>query len=87
MADLLEVLNAITEFLYQEKKNDAYGLLARCLPILSTLLEEMTDIDLQTEIKDALKEAMEAMEADDVTLLADILQYEVIERLEKLEEE
>ncbi|MCM1178983.1 MAG: hypothetical protein NC347_01910 [Clostridium sp.] len=87
MADLLEVLNAITEFLYQEKKNDAYGLLARCLPILSSFLEEMTDIGLQTEIKDALQEAMEAMEADDVTLLADILQYEVIERLATLEEE
>lgn len=87
MTDLIEILNTITELLYQEKKNDAYGLLARCLPILSAILGEMTDIELQTELMNALKEAMEAMEADDVTLLADILQYEVIEKLAGMEEE
>lgn len=87
MKDLLEVLNKITELLYQENYNDAYGVLIKCLPIMGIYIGEIEDEGMQTEIMSALTEAVSAMENNDYTLLADILQYDVIEKLETLGEE
>lgn len=87
MEDLYEVLNRIAELLYQEKRNDAYGLLIKCLPVLSLQVGHIQDENMQIEIMEVLKTALEAMEADDATLLADILQYELLPRLEEQKEE
>lgn len=87
MRDLLEVLSKVTELLYQEKYNEAYGILIKCLPIMGVYIGEIEDEGLQREIMDALTEAVAAMENNDYTLLADILQYDVIEKLETLGEE
>jgi len=87
MKDLLEVLSKISELLYQEKSNEAYGILIKCLPIMATYIGEIEDESLQREIMEALTEATAAMEENDYTLLADILQYDVIEKLEALGEE
>lgn len=86
MKDLLDVLKKITELLYQEDYNTAYGLLVKCLPILGVYIEEIEDKELQREVLDALTEAITAMEENDYTLLADILQYDVIEKLEAIGE-
>lgn len=86
MKDLLDVLKKITELLYQEDYNTAYGLLVKCLPIMGVYIEEIEDQDLQREILDALTQAITAMEDNDYTLLADILQYDVIEKLETIGE-
>lgn len=87
MTDLLEVLNAIAELLYQEKQKDAYGLLIQCLPAMGLYIGEIKDAKLQAEVMQSLAEAVSAMEAQDSTLLADILQYEIIEKLAELDEE
>ena len=82
MKDLLEVLSKVTELLYQEKINDAYGILIKCLPVMGVYIEEIPDATLQREVMNSLEEAIAAMEENDYTLLADILQYDVIEKLE-----
>lgn len=87
MKDLLEVLEKITELLYQEDYNQGYAFLVKCLPFMATCIEEIEDKDMQREIMDALTEAVSAMEDNDYTLLADILQYEIIERMRQLGEE
>ena len=87
MKDLLDVLKKITELLYQERTKEAYGFLIKCLPYMGTVIEEMRDQELQREVMDSLSEAVGAMEENDNTLLADILQYDVIERLETIGEE
>lgn len=84
MKDLIEVLNKIVDFLYQEKRKEAYGILIKCLPILSEVLSEVEDQEKQRAITEALQSALDAMEEDDITLLADILQYELIEELEEI---
>lgn len=86
MKDLLEVLEKLTELLYQERKNEAYGILIKCLPVMSTLFVELEDKELQQELIVSLGEAVEAMENNDCTLLADILQYDVIDKLKEIEE-
>ncbi len=87
MQDLLDVLKKITELLYQENYEDAYGLLIQCLPVLGVYIGEIEDENLQRGVMDALTEAIAAMEENDYTLLADILQYEVIEKLDVIGEE
>ncbi len=87
MKDLLDVLKKIAELLYQEDYNTAYGLLVKCLPLLGVYIEEIEDEMLQKEILASLTEAIAAMEDNDYTLLADILQYDVIEKLEAIGEE
>ena len=87
MKDLIEVLNKIIELLYQEEVNTAYGFLVRCLPILSGFIGDMEDKELQKEIMASLEEAVTAMENNDYTLLADIMQYDLIDKLEQIGEE
>lgn len=87
MKDLIEVLSKVTELLYQENYNDAYGILIKCLPIMSAYIGDIKDEQAQRDIMSALEEAVNAMELNDYTLLADILQYDVIEKLETLGEE
>lgn len=87
MQDLLDVLKKITELLYQENYGDAYSLLIKCLPIMGVYIGEIQDETLQREIMDSLTEGITAMEENDYTLLADILQYDVIEKLDMIGEE
>lgn len=87
MDDLIEVLEKVSELLYQENYPVAYDILIKCLPYMSTSLEEMEDKQLQRELLDALTQAIGAMEENDYTLLADILQYEIIERMKSMGEE
>ncbi|MBO5468248.1 MAG: hypothetical protein J6A03_00700 [Lachnospiraceae bacterium] len=87
MSDLIEVLEKVSELLYQENFAVAYDILAKSLPFLSSCLEDMKDQQMQRELLDALTEAVGAMEEQDATLLADILQYEIVERLKSIGEE
>lgn len=87
MKDLLEILSQVTELLYQENYNQAYGILVKCLPLMGVYIADIQDQNVQREIMDALTEAVSAMENNDYTLLADVLQYDVIEKLEAIGEE
>lgn len=87
MDELLEVLDKTTEFLYQQNYNQAYELLIGCLPYMATVIEEIEDVVLQGEITASLAEALTAMEEKDYTLLADILQYEIMDRFKMIGEE
>lgn len=81
MEDLLDILEKIAELLYQENYNQAYGFLVKCLPFFSQCMEQIEDEALQAELLQSLTESVGAMENNDYTLLADILQYDIIEKL------
>ena len=87
MKDLIEVLEKVSELLYQENYIAAYGILIKCLPIMGVYIGEIEDENLQREIMNALNEAISAMENNDYTLLADILQYDFIDKLKDLGDE
>lgn len=87
MKDLLEIVEKIAELLYQERKDEAYGILIKCIPIMATCFNEIEDVALQQEMIVSLNDAVGAMENNDYTLLADILQYDIIEKLKEIGEE
>lgn len=78
-------LSQVVNLLYQENLQLAYRVLAVTLPSLEQLLMSIADEDLQKELIEKLQAALEAMEEEDSTLLADIITYELLEQLQSLE--
>ena len=86
MNELLNELKEITELLYQEKIAKANGKLLETLALLAKYIERIENNVLQQEIICSLNEAVIAMEKEDYTLLADILQYDIMEKIESMGE-
>lgn len=80
---VIEEITAVTELLYQENVTEGYGKLAALLRHIMSITAEITDEAEQTSFVEILNPALEAMEAQDATLLADILQYDLIAKLEE----
>ena len=80
---VIEEITTVTELLYQENVTEGYGKLAALLRHIMSITAEITDEAEQTSFVEILNPALEAMEAQDATLLADILQYDLIAKLEE----
>lgn len=88
----IEEIDAVVEMFYQQKTQEAYSQLDQVLGKLMTVIEtvavyqqEHTDVEIDiTGLTEALKEALSAMEERDAILMADVLKYEVIEKLEAI---
>ena len=80
---VIEEINQVTELLYQEKIEEAYERLAGLIRNMIALTADITDEAEQADFVTVLKPALEAMEQQDYTLLADILQYDLVEKLEE----
>lgn len=88
----IEEVDAVVELFYQQKTQEAYSQLDSVLGKLMAVIEmvaayqqEHTEVEIDiTGLTDALKEALSAMEERDAILMADVLKYEVIEKLEAL---
>ena len=70
----------IIDLLYQQKTGEAYGILVLVLAQFETLLQSCEE-SVQQEQLIILQSALAAMEEQDATLLADILQYELVEKM------
>lgn len=79
---LREEIAAIVDLLYQQKIKDAYPRLIQILPKIEQFIGNFKE-GQQGEWLEALQSALEAMEQQDVTLLADVLQYEILERMDE----
>lgn len=85
-------INGVVELFYQQKTQEAYGQLDQVLGKLMATIEaavtyqqEHTEVEIDINgLTEALKEALSAMEEKDAILMADVLKYEVIEKLEAL---
>ena len=73
-------ITEINELLYQQNIAAAYPRLAQVLPTLEEYTYSL-DEETRSEWIEILQSALEAMEQKDVTLLADILEYEILERI------
>ncbi len=85
-------IDAVVELFYQQKTQEAYNQLDSVLGNLMTIVgglmqyqqeQENVDIDVNA-LTEALKEALSAMEERDAILVADVLKYELIEKLEAI---
>lgn len=85
-------INEVVEMFYQQKTQEAY---AQLDPVLGNLLaaidvtvayqQEHSELEIDVNgLTEALKEALAAIEEKDAILMADILKYEVIEKLEAM---
>lgn len=82
--EVVENLNKVTDYLYQENIPVANQILFLVLPKLERCIGEIDDKDIQDSLKEKLTEALSAMEEEDFILLADLIQYEVIEILKDI---
>lgn len=84
LKEVIEQLNKVTDYLYQENIPAANQSLIMALPKLERCIGEISDSEIQETLKEKLMEALSAMEEEDYVLLADLIQYEVIEVLTEL---
>lgn len=87
LKNVISMLSQIVDLLYQENLQNAYMLLAAVLPKMEELAQGIPDQGQQEELADRLRQALEAMEDGDSTLLADLIQYEILEQLNTFVEE
>lgn len=73
-------LSQVIDLLYQENIAPAYAGLASLLPHMESVIAQLSP-ETQQELTEKLQDALAAMEDGDNTLLADILQYEILEQL------
>ncbi|MDE5965769.1 MAG: hypothetical protein K2G89_02950 [Lachnospiraceae bacterium] len=81
--EVIDEIKATTDLLYQENMQEGYGKLSAVLHHINDLTVDITDTEEQERFVEILKPALEAMEAQDMTLLADVLQYELVPKLEE----
>jgi hypothetical protein len=83
-------IEKVVEMFYQQKTQEAYLRLDTVLADFSAVIEQLfayqqehpeSEIDAAC-LLDALKEALSAMEERDAILVADVLKYELLEKLE-----
>ena len=74
-------IDLIVELLYQERKEEGYALLPGLLRNISMMVSSIESKENQEEFLKVLKLALDAMEAEDITMVADVLYHEVKPRL------
>lgn len=82
MKQIRDEIERIAELLYQEKKDLAYEGITNLIPVLVEYTNGIVDREKQKRLTEVLGSALEAMEQEDLTLLADVLQYDLVEELE-----
>lgn len=81
LEEVIGILTKISDFLYQENIKPAYLHLIRIIPSFEQVVAEIPEEEERTALAEKLGEALTAMEEEDYTLLADMLQYDIIEQL------
>lgn len=80
---VIEEIGVVSELLYQEKFSEGYAKLASLLREVAALTADLSDEAEQMAFVKVLQPALEALEAREATLLADILQYDLTAKLEE----
>ena len=74
----------IADLLYQEDVQSAYQKLSMVIPKMMEALGSVEDEESKNLLITKLSSALEAMENEDYLLLADVIQYELLETLEQI---
>ncbi len=88
---IISEINGVTDMLYQQRQSEAFQKFSTFLSELTTISEQFFSLknqgSLEFDEKNYLRiltEAMNALETRDDVLLADILNYDLIELLEEI---
>jgi len=91
IASIKENITVVSDYIYQQKINEALGSMNNMLNNFTelgdaiSLREEIAEEQKQRYV-DLLKEALAAMENRDYILMADILQYDMVDLLDSYTE-
>lgn len=84
-------ITEVTDFFYKQQINEGYKRFQDTLDIMTAAVEELFNYKAQqgfefdeNRLVGTLKEALDAMEQKDPILMADILQYDLLEQFEGL---
>ena len=92
LANVLDEIGVITDLLYKQEIKVAYEKFNTVLVELADVIDsifayrienEKSNIEIDSLVT-KLSEALQAMEAGDTVLLADILRYEIVEQLREI---
>ena len=81
--EVMDKIEDISNLLYQEQLAEGNTLLMEIIPDLQKIISNIEDANTQEEFIQIFASAVEAMENKDSTLLGDILQYELGEKLKE----
>lgn len=84
LAEAIEKLNAIANTIYKGEITQGMADMAGVIPTLAEVAGELSEEQQDAFVNDALKPALEAMEDNDGTMIADIISYEIVPMLEQL---
>ena len=85
MEAIKKTLQDIIEVLYKGETKKGMAMMSEVIPSLAVIAENMEDEGLRDRyVNDGLRQALEAMETNDGVLLADVLNYEIIEIIDML---
>ena len=87
LSQVIDILTQVSDLLYQENIEYAYKMLAIILKELEEVISMVKEETVRIEMKEKLMGALQAMEERDYILLADIIQYEVVEHLKMFEDQ
>lgn len=95
MQQLNMAIQKITELFYIQQESAGYQAFGTLLDPLSSLLDQLFSMRTLTgkpefeeqKLLELLKGAMDAMEARDGVLFADILQYDLLEQFQEIEKQ
>lgn len=95
ITNTVQTIRKTTELFYQEKVQEGYTVMQDTIAAIMQVVDALHEYKCSHEefsldeirIADSLTEAVNAMEAGDTVLLADILEYDFIEYLEELSKE
>ena len=87
LSQVIDILTQVSDLLYQENIEYAYKMLAIILKELEEVISMVEEETVRIEMKEKLMGALQAMEERDYILLADIIQYEVVEHLKMFEDQ
>ncbi len=79
--EVIEKLEEMCVLFYQEKDSDGCNMLNQVLPELTEIITAEIDVEKQLLLLQSLQLALQALEAEEWIMLADIFQYELCDKL------
>ncbi len=80
MSEISKLIEEIVELCYQQKKVEAYNKLNFFIGELAKLMVEFSE-DKVKQVNEILKDILAAMEEDDIVAIADLMEYELKEKI------
>lgn len=81
VGELINNIESVANNLYQGDVKTGYSQLNELIPQIAVVSGQIQQSSQQQEIAKILGNALDAMEKNDNTLLADVLQYDLVEAL------